>query len=291
MAMALNLLKALVLLLEAPAARQDALANCLKPTKHIRPNRRRRFYLVLAVLVDWPRDRWATPCRTARRPVKARAARAGRPAPEDPTTWTVTDDWPEDGDRRKIAMTTPVRAALYLRVSTGRQADNDLSIPDQRRQAKGYCASRGWEIVAHYVEPGVSAIDDRRLEFQRMIDAATTKPPAFEVILVHRPASVCAPSPAATAATISARSPSASKSTRKKFASWARKAHCFAHCRSLKRKNGGFWRAQFCTQVARQPGCRLDQSRHRAPRRNRGRPRVQPDVLATGARPAHRSTH
>jgi len=45
-------------------------------------------------------------------------------------------------------MTTPVRAALYLRVSTGRQADNDLAIPDQRRQAKGYCTSRGWEIVA-----------------------------------------------------------------------------------------------------------------------------------------------
>ena len=82
-------------------------------------------------------------------------------------------------------MTAPVRAALYLRVSTGRQADNDLSIPDQRRQAKGYCASRGWEIVADYVEPGASATDDRRPEFQRMIDAATTKPPAFDVILVH----------------------------------------------------------------------------------------------------------
>jgi Resolvase, N terminal domain len=48
----------------------------------------------------------------------------------------------------EIAMTMPLRAALYLRVSTGRQADNDLSIPDQRRQAKAYCASRGWEIVA-----------------------------------------------------------------------------------------------------------------------------------------------
>lgn len=78
-----------------------------------------------------------------------------------------------------------VRAALYLRVSTGRQADSDLSIPDQRRQAKGYCASRGWEIVADYVEPGASATDDRRPEFQRMIDAATVKPPAFDVILVH----------------------------------------------------------------------------------------------------------
>jgi site-specific DNA recombinase len=66
-----------------------------------------------------------------------------------------------------------------------RQADNDLSIPDQRRQAKGYCTSRGWEIVADYVEPGVSATDDWRPEFQRMIDAATTKPPAFETIVVH----------------------------------------------------------------------------------------------------------
>ncbi len=82
-------------------------------------------------------------------------------------------------------MTAPVRAALYLRVSTGRQADNDLSIPDQRRQAKAYCASRGWEIVADYVEPGASATDDRRPEFQRMIDAATARPPAFDVILVH----------------------------------------------------------------------------------------------------------
>ena len=31
----------------------------------------------------------------------------------------------------------------------------------------------------------MSATDDRRPEFQRMIDAATTKPPAFDVILVH----------------------------------------------------------------------------------------------------------
>ena len=33
--------------------------------------------------------------------------------------------------------------------------------------------------------PASSATDDRRPEFQRMIDAATTKPPAFDVILVH----------------------------------------------------------------------------------------------------------
>lgn len=82
-------------------------------------------------------------------------------------------------------MAAAVRATFYLRVSTGRQADNDLSIPDQRRQAKAHCASRGWEIVADYVEPGASATDDRRPEFQRMIDAATTKPTAFDLIVVH----------------------------------------------------------------------------------------------------------
>ena len=82
-------------------------------------------------------------------------------------------------------MTAPVRAALYLRVSTGRQAENDLSIPDQRRQAEGYCMSRGWEIVADYVEPGVSATDDRRPEFQRMIDAARPSRRLSTSIVVH----------------------------------------------------------------------------------------------------------
>src|SRR5450631_3282492 len=82
-------------------------------------------------------------------------------------------------------MTAPIRAALYLRVSTSRQADNDLSIPAQRRQAKAYCTSRSWEIVGEYVEPGASATDNRRPEFQRMIDAATMKPPMFDVIVVH----------------------------------------------------------------------------------------------------------
>ncbi|WP_375551559.1 recombinase family protein [Rhodophyticola porphyridii] len=36
-----------------------------------------------------------------------------------------------------------IRAALYLRVSTNRQAENDLSIPDQRRQAERYCEAKG----------------------------------------------------------------------------------------------------------------------------------------------------
>ncbi len=48
-------------------------------------------------------------------------------------------------------------AAIYLRVSTGRQAEQDLSIPDQRAQTKAWAARRGWTVVAEYVEPVASA--------------------------------------------------------------------------------------------------------------------------------------
>lgn len=78
-----------------------------------------------------------------------------------------------------------VRAAFYLRVSTGRQVESDLSIPDQRRQARTYCVTHGWEVVAEFVEPGQSATDDRRPEFQRLMDAALHGTAPFEVVLVH----------------------------------------------------------------------------------------------------------
>ena len=70
------------------------------------------------------------------------------------------------------ATTSPQRAAVYLRVSTGRQAEHDLSIPDQRAQTSGWIAARGWTLAAEYVEPGASATDDKRPEFQRMIERA-----------------------------------------------------------------------------------------------------------------------
>jgi len=54
-------------------------------------------------------------------------------------------------------MTVPLRAALYLRVSTARQAEHDVSIPDQKRQGETYCTSRGYQLVDTFVEPGASA--------------------------------------------------------------------------------------------------------------------------------------
>jgi site-specific DNA recombinase len=82
-------------------------------------------------------------------------------------------------------MTVLLRAALYLRVSTARQAEHDISIPDQRRQGEAYCASRGYQLVETYVEPGSTATNDRRPEFQRMIEAGSAKPVPFDIVLVH----------------------------------------------------------------------------------------------------------
>ena len=77
------------------------------------------------------------------------------------------------------------RAVIYLRVSTGRQAEQDLSIPDPKAQTRAWAAQRGWSVVAGYVEPGASATDDKRPEFQRMIERACDGENAFDVIVVH----------------------------------------------------------------------------------------------------------
>jgi site-specific DNA recombinase len=77
------------------------------------------------------------------------------------------------------------RAALYLRVSTSRQAENELSIPDQRRQAETYCERKGWSVAREFEERGASATDDKRPVFQEMIDAASRPDRDFDIIVVH----------------------------------------------------------------------------------------------------------
>lgn len=77
------------------------------------------------------------------------------------------------------------RVAIYMRVSTGRQAESDLSIPDQRRQALAFCESRGWTVVTEFVDAGLSGTTDNRPELQRLLDVATSDGSPFDVVLVH----------------------------------------------------------------------------------------------------------
>jgi len=75
--------------------------------------------------------------------------------------------------------------ALYARVSTPRQAEKDLSIPDQLRQMREYCKLQNLPIACEYVEPGASATDDRRPVFQQMIADAGQTPGPYTAIVVH----------------------------------------------------------------------------------------------------------
>jgi site-specific DNA recombinase len=77
------------------------------------------------------------------------------------------------------------RVALYMRVSTGRQAEHDLSIPDQRRQLQAWCRTQGCVVDAEFIESGASAGDDRRPVFQQMIERACDGERAFDLIVVH----------------------------------------------------------------------------------------------------------
>jgi site-specific DNA recombinase len=78
-----------------------------------------------------------------------------------------------------------LHAALYIRVSTGRQAEHDLSIPDQQTQLRAWCRTQGHEVVTEFVEAGASAGDDRRPVFQKMIERACDGENAFDLIVVH----------------------------------------------------------------------------------------------------------
>lgn len=92
---------------------------------------------------------------------------------------------PSRPSRSDHASTGAERACAYLRVSTGRQAESDLSIPDQRNQIVAHCNARHLDLVAEYVEAGATATDDQRPEFQRMIERACDDDRPYDLIVVH----------------------------------------------------------------------------------------------------------
>ncbi|NGO62461.1 recombinase family protein [Rhizobium daejeonense] len=80
---------------------------------------------------------------------------------------------------------TAMKAAIYVRVSTTRQAESDLSIPDQVSQCRSYCDRQGWQVVDVFTEPGASALDEDRPAFQEMIFKATRFDHPFDHVVVH----------------------------------------------------------------------------------------------------------
>jgi site-specific DNA recombinase len=79
---------------------------------------------------------------------------------------------------------SPKRAVLYLRVSTGRQAANDVSLPSQREITTTHCMANNWIVVDEYVE-AATGTDDRRPAFQQMMERACDPDRPFNTIVFY----------------------------------------------------------------------------------------------------------
>ena len=77
------------------------------------------------------------------------------------------------------------RASAYVRVSTSRQAEHETSLVDQVAAITKYCETRGILLVDVYREPGASATDDNRPQFQSMIETATGRERPYDLVIVH----------------------------------------------------------------------------------------------------------
>ena len=77
------------------------------------------------------------------------------------------------------------RAAAYVRVSTNRQAEHETSLIDQIAAITSYCEARGMILEDVFREPGASATDDNRPQFQAMIEAATARERPYDLVIVH----------------------------------------------------------------------------------------------------------
>ena len=90
--------------------------------------------------------------------------------------------------RHKTSAFTPVakdtRVAIYVRVSSTMQVEEGFSLDAQLKACRKFSEDRDWHVVEVYEEPGVSAKDDNRPAFQRMIRAARAD--EFDVILTHK---------------------------------------------------------------------------------------------------------
>jgi site-specific DNA recombinase len=79
-----------------------------------------------------------------------------------------------------VSDTNPTRAAVYTRVSTGRQAEEGYSLDEQERRALEHIERQGWTPAGCFREEGVSGAKARRPELDRLLAGLD----AIDVIVV-----------------------------------------------------------------------------------------------------------
>lgn len=85
--------------------------------------------------------------------------------------------------------THPVRAAVYIRVSTDEQAKSGLGLTDQEQRCRALALARGWEVGEVYADDGVSGVLDpldRPAAARLMADALAGRVNAIIVLKLDR---------------------------------------------------------------------------------------------------------
>ncbi|UIF86112.1 recombinase family protein [Cupriavidus necator] len=78
-----------------------------------------------------------------------------------------------------------MKAAVYVRVSTDRQAEEGMSIGDQLAACKKWCKEHGHTVVEIFQDQGSAySFAKTRPEFERMINTALSDEKQFELIVV-----------------------------------------------------------------------------------------------------------
>jgi len=79
----------------------------------------------------------------------------------------------DGGKQGDLALQT-VTTALYIRVSTQKQADEGFGLDAQRSELDKYCSAQGWTVAPEhvYVDAGASGKSSDRPQFQAMLAAA-----------------------------------------------------------------------------------------------------------------------
>src|SRR5260370_15236666 len=75
---------------------------------------------------------------------------------------------------------------LYARVSTGAQADRQLSIPAQLAAMRQRANQQAWTILEEFLEAGVSGRTSDRPELKRLLARCRQSDDRIDVRLVHK---------------------------------------------------------------------------------------------------------
>ena len=74
------------------------------------------------------------------------------------------------------------RVVIYARFSSDNQREE--SIDSQLRASRAYAKANGWIVVDEYCDRAMSALNDNRISFQKMVE--DSKNGNFDIVIVHK---------------------------------------------------------------------------------------------------------